>query len=192
VGSHRVGADHVADLVQVSGDARRPVGAVRGTVKAQDLDVEFVVTLLTSVRAAFANGMDRALQVSAGIALIGAVLTMLFLPKSNVSLESSQTGANDENESIGNDKEMPVSPRERKKAKTRSAIQALAPRPFQEQGYDATTVQQIIEEAEVSESTFFRYFPTKSDVVLMDDLDPLIVEALQRQPEELSVLQALR
>jgi AcrR family transcriptional regulator len=82
--------------------------------------------------------------------------------------------------------------RERKKAKTRSAIQSLALRLFREQGYDATTVQQIIEEAEVSESTFFRYFPTKSDVVLFDDLDPIIVEAIRKQPPELSSLQALR
>ena len=82
--------------------------------------------------------------------------------------------------------------RERKKAKTRGEIQAHALRLFREQGYDATTVQQIIEEAEVSESTFFRYFPTKAEVVLSDDFDPLIVEAFRAQPPELSVLQALR
>jgi hypothetical protein len=46
VGGHRVVTDHVADLVQVSGDARLAVGAVRGPVEAQDLDVQFVVTLL--------------------------------------------------------------------------------------------------------------------------------------------------
>ena len=86
---------------------------------------------------------------------------------------------------------MPEGLREQKKAKTRSAIQALALRLFREQGYDATTVQQIIEEAEVSESTFFRYFSTKSDVVLFDDIDPLIVGAFRRQPKELSPLQAL-
>jgi AcrR family transcriptional regulator len=82
--------------------------------------------------------------------------------------------------------------RERKKAKTRSAIQSHALRLFREQGYDATTVQQIIQEAEVSESTFFRYFPTKADVVLFDDVDPLMVEAFRTQPPELSPLQALR
>src|ERR1017187_10508327 len=82
--------------------------------------------------------------------------------------------------------------RERKKAKTRGEIQAHALRLFREQGYDATTVQQIIEEAEVSESTFFRYFPTKAEVVLSDDFDPLITEAFRRQPPELSPVQALR
>jgi AcrR family transcriptional regulator len=82
--------------------------------------------------------------------------------------------------------------RERKKARTRAAIQSHALRLFREQGYDATTVQQIIEEVEVSESTFFRYFPTKADVVLADEFDPVIVAAFREQPRELSVIQALR
>jgi AcrR family transcriptional regulator len=82
--------------------------------------------------------------------------------------------------------------RERKKARTRAAIQSHALRLFREQGYDATTVQQIIEEVEVSESTFFRYFPTKADVVLSDEFDPVIVAAFRDQPRELSVIQSLR
>jgi len=82
--------------------------------------------------------------------------------------------------------------RERKKARTLAAIQSRALRLFREQGYDATTVQQIIEEVEVSESTFFRYFPTKADVVLSDEFDPVIVAAFREQPRELSVVQALR
>jgi AcrR family transcriptional regulator len=82
--------------------------------------------------------------------------------------------------------------RERKKARTRAAIQSHALHLFREQGYDATTIQQIIDEVEVSESTFFRYFPTKADVVLSDDFDPVIVAAFRGQPRELSVIQALR
>ncbi|HXR23135.1 MAG TPA: TetR family transcriptional regulator [Acidimicrobiales bacterium] len=82
--------------------------------------------------------------------------------------------------------------RERKKARTRAAIQSHALRLFRERGYDTTTVQQIIEEVEVSESTFFRYFATKADVVLSDEFDPVIVAAFREQPRELSVLQALR
>jgi AcrR family transcriptional regulator len=82
--------------------------------------------------------------------------------------------------------------RERKKARTRAAIQACALRLFREQGYDATTVAQIIEVADVSESTFFRYFPTKGDVVLSDDYDPMIVEAFLGQPRELATIPALR
>lgn len=82
--------------------------------------------------------------------------------------------------------------RERKKAKTRLAIQEHALRLFREQGYDRTTVEQIAEAAEVSPSTFFRYFPTKEDVVLYDALDPLLIEAFRRQPKGASALHAMR
>ena len=40
-------------------------------------------SLLQSVRSAFTGGMDVALVVSAGIAVVGLVLTLLFLPRSN-------------------------------------------------------------------------------------------------------------
>ena len=82
--------------------------------------------------------------------------------------------------------------RERKKAKTRAEIQRQALRLFREQGYDATTVAQISEASEVSESTFFRYFPTKEDVVLWDKFDPRIFEALAAQPPGAGPVRALR
>ena len=82
--------------------------------------------------------------------------------------------------------------RERKKARARATIQAVALRLFREQGYDATTVQQIIDIAEVSESTFFRYFPTKADTVLTDGYDPLIAGAFLGQPSHLRPIPALR
>jgi AcrR family transcriptional regulator len=82
--------------------------------------------------------------------------------------------------------------RERKKAQTRAAIQTHALRLFREQGYDATTIEQIIEAADVSETTFFRYFPTKEDVVLQDDYDPLIIGAYQAQPPDLPPVPAVR
>jgi AcrR family transcriptional regulator len=82
--------------------------------------------------------------------------------------------------------------RERKKAKTRAAIQRHALRLFREQGYEATTVEQIAEAAEVSPSTFFRYFPTKEDVVLYDPFDPILIAALEAQPRELSPIEAIR
>jgi AcrR family transcriptional regulator len=82
--------------------------------------------------------------------------------------------------------------RERKKARTRQAIQEHALRLFREQGYDHTTVEQIADAAEVSPSTFFRYFPTKEDVVLYDALDPLLIEAFRRQPAGTTALRALR
>jgi AcrR family transcriptional regulator len=82
--------------------------------------------------------------------------------------------------------------RERKKARTRAAIREHALRLFREQGYQATTVEQIAAAAEVSPSTFFRYFPTKEDVILQDDMDTLMVEAFERQPAGLSPVAAVR
>jgi AcrR family transcriptional regulator len=82
--------------------------------------------------------------------------------------------------------------RERKKAKTKAAIQQHALRLFAELGYQATTVEQIAEAADVSRSTFFRYFPTKEEVVLYDALDPAALAAFRAQPAQLSPIQALR
>jgi len=82
--------------------------------------------------------------------------------------------------------------RERKKAKTRAAIREHAMRLFEEQGYAATTVDQIAEAADVSQSTFFRYFPAKEDVVLTDDFDPLLVRAVRGQPADLHPVEAIK
>jgi len=82
--------------------------------------------------------------------------------------------------------------RERKKARTRASIREHALRLFKEQGYYATTVEQIADAAEVSPATFFRYFPTKEDVVLQDDFDLVTTEALETQPPELSPIAAFR
>ena len=82
--------------------------------------------------------------------------------------------------------------RERKKAKTRAAIREHALRLFRERGYAATTVEQIAEAAEVSPATFYRYFPTKEDVVLQDDLDVVTLEVLDELPPGLAPVAALR
>ncbi|HEY7484398.1 MAG TPA: TetR family transcriptional regulator [Streptosporangiaceae bacterium] len=82
--------------------------------------------------------------------------------------------------------------RERKKLKTRRAIQDHALRLFVERGYDATTVEQIAEAAEISPSTFFRYFRTKEDCVLTDEYDPIMADIFRNQSAELSVLDAMR
>jgi AcrR family transcriptional regulator len=82
--------------------------------------------------------------------------------------------------------------RERKKIRTRETIRREAFRLIQEHGYAATTVEQIAEAAEVSPSTFFRYFPTKESVLLADDMDPMILDALEEQPADLSPSQAVR
>jgi AcrR family transcriptional regulator len=82
--------------------------------------------------------------------------------------------------------------RERKKARTRADLQRHALRLFRDRGYAATTVDDIAAAAEVSRSTFFRYFPRKEDAVLFDDVDPLIARAFAEQPAGTPLLTALR
>jgi len=86
----------------------------------------------------------------------------------------------------------PLGLRERKKIRTKETIQREAYRLFDENGYANTTVEQIAEAAEVSPSTFFRYFPSKELVLMADDLDRVTIEALARQPIDLTPLQAFR
>ncbi|WP_236790695.1 TetR family transcriptional regulator [Amycolatopsis sp. GM8] len=82
--------------------------------------------------------------------------------------------------------------RERKKARTRAAIQDAALRLFMAQGYDETTIEQIAAAADISQSTFFRYFPTKEDTVRYDRLDPVLIRSFLRQPAELPPIAAIR
>ena len=82
--------------------------------------------------------------------------------------------------------------RDRKKIKTRDTIRREAMRLIEENGYANTTVEQIAEAAEVSPSTFFRYFPSKEMVLMANDLDRVTVEALEKQPPDMPSLQAFR
>src|SRR3989475_1811626 len=72
--------------------------------------------------------------------------------------------------------------RERKKQKTRESIQRTALRLFEKQGYEETTIEEIAAAAEISPSTFFNYFPTKEDVVLFDEYDPMLFPILTDAP----------
>ena len=72
--------------------------------------------------------------------------------------------------------------RERNIAAAKYAIQSCALQLFTKQGYGITTVEQIAAAAEVSPSTFFRYFKTKDAVLLYGSIDVIIVEALSKQP----------
>ena len=82
--------------------------------------------------------------------------------------------------------------RDRKKARTWALIREHALRLFAEQGFEATTVEQIAAAAEVSPTTFFRYFPTKEDVVTRDGIDVLMIESLSEQPPGLGPVAAVR
>jgi AcrR family transcriptional regulator len=78
------------------------------------------------------------------------------------------------------------------RAEQRQQLETAAAQLFAENGYAATTVEQIADAAEVSPSTFFRYFPSKESLLLADDLDPLILAAFEAQPPDLSLIQAFR
>jgi hypothetical protein len=51
-------------------------------------------------------------------------------------------------------------------------------------GWNAITVEEIADAAAISPRTFFRYFPTKEDVVVWDEYDPLALELLQSRPDD--------
>jgi len=62
------------------------------------------------------------------------------------------------------DRSLPL--RERKKLRTRRALADAALRMFSENGFGATRLEDLAEEAEVSKSTFFRFFPAKEAVAI--------------------------
>jgi AcrR family transcriptional regulator len=84
--------------------------------------------------------------------------------------------------------------RERKKLKTREALEQAALELFEKQGFDGTTVEEIVEACDVSPRTFFRYFPTK-EALLLSDADEkcqLLVTGLLDRPEGESPLRSIR
>jgi AcrR family transcriptional regulator len=82
--------------------------------------------------------------------------------------------------------------RERKRTRIRLMIQAEALRLFAEKGYAHTTVEEIADAAAISPRTFFRYFPTKEDVVMWDEYDPLIPDLLEARPADEPLAAMLR
>src|ERR1700746_1034361 len=63
--------------------------------------------------------------------------------------------------------QQPLGLRERKKARLREQIIDTALRLFRKQGYENTRIDDIVKILEISQPTFFRYFPSK-DAVLRD------------------------
>jgi AcrR family transcriptional regulator len=77
--------------------------------------------------------------------------------------------------------------RERSKARRRAAIIRAAYELFAERGYDATTVADIAEAAEVAPRTVAMYFPAKQDIALSrftDGVASLSAELRDRHPGE--------
>jgi AcrR family transcriptional regulator len=58
-----------------------------------------------------------------------------------------------------------LSRRERKKDETRERIFKAAVHLFHERGFEATTIDEITERADVAKGTFFNYFPKKESVL---------------------------
>ena len=84
--------------------------------------------------------------------------------------------------------------RERKKEHTRRAIEDAAFRLFAERGFQATTVADIADAADVAPRTFFAYFPSKEDVLFADfdaTFEALAARLRGRPPGE-STFDALR
>ena len=83
--------------------------------------------------------------------------------------------------------EAPPSRRERRRLEIRDRILEVAVSLFETHGYEATTVNEIAQHADIAYGTFFNHFPTKLD--LLRELSELAllglfegVEELRKQP----------
>jgi AcrR family transcriptional regulator len=84
--------------------------------------------------------------------------------------------------------------RERKKQQTRELIADAARRLFAERGFDAVTVAQVAQAANVSEVTVFNYFPTKEELFYggMQFFEEKLLDAVRTRAPGESVLEAFR
>jgi mycofactocin system transcriptional regulator len=84
--------------------------------------------------------------------------------------------------------------RGRPRATSRDELQAIAVRLFAEQGFEATTIEQVAAEAGVSERTFFRYFITKASVLWSEFETEVetIRAALAVVPDDVPMMDAIR
>lgn len=83
---------------------------------------------------------------------------------------------------------------DRQRAAARDEITRVALELFLSQGFDATTIDQIVTSAGISRRSFFRYFGTKEDIVLGDLVSrgAIIAEAVAARPADEGPWDALR
>ncbi|OII66725.1 TetR/AcrR family transcriptional regulator [Streptomyces sp. CC77] len=84
--------------------------------------------------------------------------------------------------------------RERKKQRTRAALLRTAVELFTTQGYEETTIDEIVDAVEVSQRTFFRYFASKEEVAfaLQHMVEQHFAAALHERPAHEGPFDALR
>ncbi|MET9768580.1 TetR family transcriptional regulator [Streptomyces sp. NPDC006415] len=84
--------------------------------------------------------------------------------------------------------------RERKKQRTRDALLRAALELFTTQGYEHTTVDEIVDAVEVSQRTFFRYFASKEEVTfaVQEVVESRFIEELRRRPASEAPFEAMR
>jgi AcrR family transcriptional regulator len=89
---------------------------------------------------------------------------------------------------------MTIGRRERKKAATRLALSEAAMKLFVERGFDAVTVREIADAADVSTTTLMKHFPTKEALVFDrdDEIERALVAAIAERSSKPAVLAALR
>ncbi|MEW2489809.1 TetR/AcrR family transcriptional regulator [Streptomyces sp. NPDC048411] len=95
---------------------------------------------------------------------------------------------------VGRAAEQPTGLRERKKRRTRDALLHAALDLFTTQGYDATTVDEIVDAVEVSQRTFFRHFAGKEETVfaIQDLMESHFLSELRRRPAAEAPFEAMR
>ncbi|MFI9189561.1 TetR family transcriptional regulator [Streptomyces sp. AFD10] len=84
--------------------------------------------------------------------------------------------------------------RERKKQRTRDALVRASLELFTTQGYERTTVDEIVEAVDVSQRTFFRYFASKEDVTfaVQEMVESRFIDELRRRPAHEAPFEAMR
>jgi AcrR family transcriptional regulator len=73
----------------------------------------------------------------------------------------------------------------------RRTIQVHALRLFADKGFQATTIEEIAAAAEIAPRTFFRYFPTKEEVVFWSEYPPMLAGFVAARPDDEPALTAL-